>query len=103
MAVIAPWAESFLAYLTRQELPEDQNEARCIVRRSKAYRVHEGELYKKSTTRVLQRCISEEEGQNLLDEIHADSVVTTPLLGPLLARLSVQAFIGRRPGQTLRT
>ena len=32
-----------------------------------------------------------------------DSVVTTPLLGPLLARLSVQAFIGRRPEQTLRT
>ena len=71
MAVIAPWTEPFLAYLTRQELPEDQNEARCIVRRSKAYKVHEGELYKKSTNGVLQRCISEEEGQNLLAEIHA--------------------------------
>ena len=66
MAVIAPWTEPFLAYLTRQELPEDQNEARCIVRRSKAYKVHEGELYKKSTTGVLQRCISEEEGRKLL-------------------------------------
>ena len=32
MAVIAPWTEPFLAYLIRQELPEDQNEARCIVR-----------------------------------------------------------------------
>ena len=31
MAVIAPWTEPFLAYLTKQELPEDQNEARCIV------------------------------------------------------------------------
>ena len=31
MAVIAPWTEPFLAYLTRQELPKDQNEARCIV------------------------------------------------------------------------
>ena len=71
MAIIAPWTEPFLAYLTRQELPEDQNEARRIVRRSKAYRVHEGELYKKSTTGVLQRCISEEEGRNLLAEIHA--------------------------------
>ena len=71
MAVIAPWTEPFLAYLTRQELPEDQNEACCIVRRSKAYKVHEGELYKKSTTGVLQRCISEGEGRNLLAEIHA--------------------------------
>ena len=60
MAVIAPWTEPFLAYLTRQELPEDENEAHYIVRRSKAYKVHEGELYKKSTTGVLQRCISEE-------------------------------------------
>ena len=34
MAVIAPWTEPFLAYLNRKELPEDQNEARCIVRRS---------------------------------------------------------------------
>lgn len=71
MAVIAPWTEPFLAYGNRQELPEDQNEARCIVRRSKAYKVHEGELYKKSATRVLQRCISEEEGRQLLAEIHS--------------------------------
>ena len=48
MAIIAPWTEPFLAYLTRQELLGDQNEARCIVRRSKAYRVHKGELYKKA-------------------------------------------------------
>ena len=38
MVVIAPWTEPFLAYLTRQELPEDPNEARCIVQRSKAYK-----------------------------------------------------------------
>ena len=72
MAVIAPWTEPFLAYLLRQELPADQTEARRILRRSKAYKVHEGELYKKSTTGVLQRCISEEEGRQLLAEIHAD-------------------------------
>ena len=71
MAVIASWTEPFLAYLNRQELPEDQNEARCIVRCSKAYKVHEGDLYKKSATGVLQRCIFEEEGRQLLAEIHA--------------------------------
>ena len=71
MVVIAPWTGPFLAYLNRQELPEDQNEARCIVRRSKAYKVHEGELYNKSPTRVLQQCISEEEGRQLLAEIHS--------------------------------
>ena len=39
MAVIGSWTEPFLAYLNRQELPEDQNEACCIVQRSKAYKV----------------------------------------------------------------
>ena len=63
--------QTFLAYLNRRELPDDQNEARRIVRRSKASKVHEGELYKKITNGVLQRCISEEEGQQLLTEIHA--------------------------------
>ena len=53
MAVITPWTEPFLAYLNRKELPEDQNEARRIVRRSKAYKVHDGELYQKSATGVL--------------------------------------------------
>src|SRR3989337_1129462 len=43
MAIIAPWTEPFLAYLNRQGLPDDQNEARRIVQRSKAYKVHEGE------------------------------------------------------------
>ena len=62
MAIVAPWTEPFLTYLTRNELLDDQMEAHRIVRRSKAYKVHEGELYKKSTTGVLQRCISEEEG-----------------------------------------
>ena len=63
MAVIAPWTEPFLAYLNWRELPKDQNEARRIVWHSKAYKVHDGELYKKSATGVLQRCISEEEGR----------------------------------------
>ena len=36
MAVIAPWSKPFLAYLNRQELPDDHNEACRIVQRSKA-------------------------------------------------------------------
>jgi hypothetical protein len=54
MAVIAPWTEPLLAYLLRKELPQDQTDARRIVRQSKAYKVHERELYKISTTGVLQ-------------------------------------------------
>jgi hypothetical protein len=71
MAVIAPWTEPLLTYLLRKELPDNQTDSRRIVRQSKAYKVHEGELYKLSTTGVLQRCISKEEGKLLLREIHS--------------------------------
>ena len=103
MAVIAPWTEPFLAYLTRQELPEDQNEARCIVRRSKAYRVHEGEIYKKSTTGVLQRCISEEEGRNLLAEIHAGLGSHHAAARSLVSKAFRTGFYWPTAGQMLRT
>ena len=66
MAVIAPWTEPLLAYLLRKELPDNQTDSRRIIRQSKAYKVHEGELFKMSTTGVLQRCISEEEGKLVL-------------------------------------
>src|SRR4051812_36985793 len=64
------WTEPFLAYMLRQELPEDQDEARCIVHRAKAYAVVEGELYKCSILGILQRCIALEDGNKLLHEIH---------------------------------
>ena len=40
MLVITPdWTQPYLAYLLRQELPEDEEEARRIVRRSKSFEV----------------------------------------------------------------
>ena len=103
MAVIAPWTEPFLAYLNRRELPEDQNEARCIVRRSKAYKVHEGELYKRSATGILQRCISEEEGRQLLAEIHAGLGGHQAAARALVSKAFHTIFSGLRPEQMHKT
>jgi ribonuclease HI len=64
------WTRPFLAYLLRQELPEDPAEARRIVRRSKAYTIVAGELYKRSISGIFQRCIALEDGKKLLREIH---------------------------------
>jgi hypothetical protein len=38
--------------------------------RSKSFTIINGELYKLSTTRVLQRCIAPEDGITLLQDIH---------------------------------
>ena len=40
------WTKPFLAYMLRQELPEDTVEARRITRRAKAFTIINGELYK---------------------------------------------------------
>ena len=54
------WTKPFLAYMLRQELPEDTVEARRITRRAKAFTIIGGELYKRSISAILQRCIASE-------------------------------------------
>ncbi|KAK1643510.1 hypothetical protein QYE76_061315 [Lolium multiflorum] len=64
------WTKPFLAYLTKQELPADSVEAKRIVRRSKAFTIVNGELYKRSISGIFQRCIAIDDGRALLREIH---------------------------------
>ena len=49
--VITPdWTMPYIAYILRKELPEDEEEARQIIRRSKAFTVIKGQLYRESAT-----------------------------------------------------
>jgi hypothetical protein len=70
MLVEAVWTKPYLAYLIQGELPEDTIHRRKIMRLSKAFTIINGELYKRSTTGVLQRCIAPEDGIALLRDIH---------------------------------
>ena len=71
VVVIPDWTVAYIAYMLRKELPEDEDEARQIVRRSKAFTVIGGQLYIESVTGVAQRCITPEEGRMILDDIHS--------------------------------
>jgi hypothetical protein len=71
MMVEVTWMQPYLAYMLHKTLPEDIVEARRIVRRSKAFMVLKGELYKKSIYEVLQRCVTPQEGHAILRDIHA--------------------------------
>jgi ribonuclease HI len=62
MMIEETWMQSYLAYITNKQLPEDAMEAKRITRRSKAFVVLQGKLYKKSITGVLQRCVTPQEG-----------------------------------------
>jgi hypothetical protein len=71
MMVEVTWMQPSLAYMINKTLFEDVVEAQRIVRRSKAFIVVQGKLYKKSITDVLQRCVTLQEGQVILKDIHA--------------------------------
>jgi hypothetical protein len=70
MLVEAVWTKPYLVYLARGELPEDPIHRRQVMRCSNAFTIINGELYKRSTIGVLQRCIAQEDGITLLREIH---------------------------------
>jgi ribonuclease HI len=67
------WQTPYLQYLHRGELPLDQAEARRLARRAKSFVLlgDEKDLYHRSPSGILQRCISIAEGQELLQEIHS--------------------------------
>jgi hypothetical protein len=51
-------------------LPEDHVSAERIVRLAKRCTVVEGDLYRRGANDILMRCITQEEGHELLTEIH---------------------------------
>jgi ribonuclease HI len=67
------WQAPYLEYLLRGELPLDKAEAWRLVRRAKSFVLlgEEKELYHRSPSGILQRCIFVAEGQELLQEIHS--------------------------------
>jgi hypothetical protein len=71
MMIEETWMQLYLAYMINKTLPEDTVEAKRIIRRSKAFVILQGKLYKKSISVVLQRCITPQEGQEILKDIHA--------------------------------
>ncbi|XP_025801513.1 uncharacterized protein LOC112881015 [Panicum hallii] len=61
----------YLDYLLRKVHPTNQTEARQLACRAKSFVIVEGELYKRSHTRILQCCISIKQGNQLLKDIHS--------------------------------
>jgi ribonuclease HI len=67
---IPSWAEPFSNYLITRDLPQDEVESRRLQHHAGAYTIINSELYKRSVSRIFQKCIEPEEGIELLGEIH---------------------------------
>jgi ribonuclease HI len=67
------WKTPYQQYLHRGELPLDRAKARRLARHARSFVLlgDEKELYHRSPSGILQRCISIAEGQELLKEIHS--------------------------------
>lgn len=71
MVINPDWTLSYIVYLLWKGLPKAEIEAWQIVHRSKSYTVLNDELYKVSLSGIYQRCISPEEGREIVNEIHS--------------------------------
>ena len=64
------WAQHTVRFLQTGELPEEQEEAEKVARRSAMYQFVDDVLYRRRPNDVKLKCIPQEEGLELLAEIH---------------------------------
>jgi hypothetical protein len=97
VALNQSWWTPYLQYLLRGELPLDKAEARRLARRAKSFVLlgDEKELYHRSPSGILQRCISVAQGQELLQEIHSGACAHHAAPGPSLETLSDKVSTGQ--------
>jgi hypothetical protein len=63
------WITEIQTYLKDNILPDDMTSADWIARLAKRYTLVEGDLYRRGVNGVLMRCITREEGCELLTEV----------------------------------
>jgi hypothetical protein len=64
------WITKIRTYLKDNILPDDMTSADQIARLAKRYTLVERDLYRRGTNGVLMRCITREEGCEMLAEVH---------------------------------
>jgi hypothetical protein len=64
------WITEIRTYLKDNILPDDMTSADRIAHLAKRYTLVEGDLYRRGTNGVLMRCITREEGCEMLAEVH---------------------------------
>jgi hypothetical protein len=64
------WITKIRTYLNDNILPNDMASADQIARLAKRYTLVEGDLYQRGANGILMRCITQEEGCDLLADVH---------------------------------
>jgi hypothetical protein len=71
MLIDVDWRQPFIDYIREQKVPTDKKLAEQLVRRAKSYVLIGDKLYRRgASSGVLMKCVRQEEGKGLLEEIH---------------------------------
>jgi hypothetical protein len=65
------WMSPIKTYLDNQPISDDNAEIKHIARKSRMYHLIDGVLYRQGPNGLMMRCISKEEGNQLLQDIHS--------------------------------
>jgi hypothetical protein len=68
--LVYDWMSLIRAYLDNQPPSDDNAEVECIIRKSRMYLMIDGVLYRQGANEMMMKCISREEGIQLLEDIH---------------------------------
>jgi hypothetical protein len=93
------WISEIRDYLKENILPEDHVSAERIVRLAKRYTMVEGGLYRRGANGILMRCITQEEGRELLTEIHGGECGSHSSSRTLVGKAFRHGFIGQLPSR----
>jgi hypothetical protein len=71
MMIDVDWRQPFIDYIREQKVPTDKNLAEQLIRRAKSYVLVGHKLYKwGASSGILMKCVLQEEGKGILEEIH---------------------------------
>ena len=91
------WRIPFIKYLTDGSGYTDRTENECLMRHSKQYLLVDGKLWRKNAKEeILMKCITQEDGEHLLDQITLAPAATMRPQERWSARLSEQGSIGHQ-------
>jgi hypothetical protein len=65
------WMSPIKAYLDNQLISDDNAEVERIARKSRMYHLIDGVLYRHGVNGMMMKCISKDEGSQLLQDIHS--------------------------------
>jgi hypothetical protein len=74
LGLSSDWREPFIKYLNTIDIPTNKIEMEHLIHHSKHYVLVDGKLMHKNTKKeLLQKCVSKEEGEIILLDIHVDT------------------------------